>query len=192
MRTIRILAHVSLDGIIQPEGDDDFARGGWSAPFRSPDGAAAVAAAQSPGFDLLLGRRTYDLWATVWPTVKGGPFADALNAATKYVATHRPDSLTWGPAESLGADVFARIRELKAGDGSDLIVWGSTTLTAGLLEQGLADEVVLMVCPVSLGRGLRFFAEDAAPRKLALVSTATTSTGVLINQYRNLGSLRAG
>ncbi len=83
MRKIRIMEHISLDGVIQPEGDDDFANGGWSAPYRSPAGAVALAAVQGTGFDLLLGRRTYDLWAEQWPKVRGGPFADGLNAATK-------------------------------------------------------------------------------------------------------------
>ena len=102
MRKIRIFEHTSLDGVISPPGDSDFAQGGWSAPYRTPAGAAALAEAQGTSFDLLLGRRTYDLWAGSWPKVKGGPFADGLNAATKFVATHRPESLGWGPVGDLG------------------------------------------------------------------------------------------
>jgi len=93
MRKIRIAEHISLDGVIQPGGpdeDSEYAHGGWTAPYRTAEGAAATAEAYGKGFDLLLGRRTYDLWASFWPKVKGGPFADSLNAATKYVATHRP------------------------------------------------------------------------------------------------------
>jgi hypothetical protein len=100
MRKIRMAEHISLDGVIQPGGpneDSDYAHGGWTAPYRTAAGAEAVAQAYGEEFDLLLGRRTYDLWAGFWPKVKGGPFADRLNAATKYVATHRPDSLGWGP-----------------------------------------------------------------------------------------------
>jgi dihydrofolate reductase len=190
MRKIRIMEHISLDGVIQPEGDDEFANGGWSAPYRTPAGAAAVAAAQGTSFDLLLGRRTYDLWAGYWPKVKGGPFADGINAATKYVATHRPDSLTWGPVGNLGADVIEGIRGVKSKDGPDLLVWGSSTLTSVLLEQGLVDEVVLLVYPVLLGRGKRCFSESAGPRELALVSTQTTPTGVLLNTYRHVRLLR--
>ncbi len=190
MRKIRIFEHSSLDGVIQPPGDDDFAQGGWQAPYRTPAGAAALAEAQGTSFDLLLGRRTYDLWAAYWPTVKGGPFANGLNAATKYVATHRPESLGWGPVGDLGEDVMAGVRRVKSTDGPDLIVWGSSTLTSLLLDQGLADEVVLMVYPVLLGRGKRFFSDSASPLELALVSTKTTPTGVLINTYRHLGSLR--
>jgi dihydrofolate reductase len=147
MRKIKILEHISLDGVIQPGGpneDSEYAHGGWTAPYRSAAGAEAVAEAQGKGFDLLLGRRTYDLWASFWPKVKGGPFADSLNAATKYVATHRPDSLGWGPVGDLGADVMEGIRCLKSQDGPDLIVWGSATLTsraarAGIGRRGYAD-----------------------------------------------------
>jgi len=189
MRKIRIMEHVSLDGVISPPGDSDFARGGWSAPYRAPAGAVALGQAQGATFDLLLGRRTYDLWADFWPKVKGGPFADGLNAATKYVATHRPESLGWGPVGDLGTDVMAGVRRVKSTDGPDLVVWGSSTLTSVLLEQGLVDEVVLVVYPVLLGQGKRFFSVSADPRELALVSTKATSTGVLINTYRHVGAL---
>jgi dihydrofolate reductase len=194
MRKIRIFEHISLDGVISPhkrnEGDDDFANGGWTAPYRSPAGAEALAEAQGKGFDLLLGRRTYDLWASYWPKVTSGPFAAGLNAATKYVATHRPESLGWGPIGDLGADILAAVRRVKSQDGPDLIMWGSSTLTSVLLEQALVDEVVLIVYPVLLGRGIRFFSETADPRELALVSTKATSTGVSINTYRHIGSLQ--
>jgi dihydrofolate reductase len=193
MRKIRIAEHISLDGVIQPGGpneDSDYAHGGWTAPYRSAAGAEAVAEAQGKGFDLLLGRRTYDLWASFWPQVKDGPFADSLNAATKYVATHRPDSLGWGPVGDLGADVMEGVRRVKSQDGPDLIVWGSATLTSVLIEQGLVDEVVLVVYPVLLGRGKRCFSESADPRELALVSSKATPSGVLINTYRHVGSVR--
>jgi dihydrofolate reductase len=194
MRKIRIFEHISLDGVIQPGGPgeygDDYAHGGWTAPYRTAAGAAAVAEAQGKGFDLLLGRRTYDLWASFWPTVKTGPFADGLNAATKYVATHRPESLGWGPVKDLGADIIQSVRGIKSKDGPDLIVWGSSTLTSLLLEQGLVDEVVLIVYPVLLGRGKRFFSDSADPRELAFVSTKATPTGVLVNSYRHVGALR--
>ena len=91
MRKIKIIEHISLDGVISPGGPgeygDDYANGGWTAPYRSPAGAAAIVDAQGTGFDLLLGRRTYDLWADYWPKVKGGPFAEGLNAAKKYVVS---------------------------------------------------------------------------------------------------------
>ena len=196
MRKIRIFEHTSLDGVISPdkrnEGDDDFANGGWSAPYRTAAGAAALAEAQGSSFDLLLGRRTYDVWADYWPKITSGPFAKGLNAATKYVATHRPESLGWGPVGDLGADIVEGVRGLKSSDGPDLIVWGSSTLSSVLLERGLFDEVVLIVYPVLLGRGKRFFSDSADPRELALVSTKATPSGVLINTYRHVGSLRTG
>ncbi|HTB82571.1 MAG TPA: dihydrofolate reductase family protein [Candidatus Sulfotelmatobacter sp.] len=166
MRKIRIFEHISLDGVIQPEGDGEFANGGWSAPYRSPAGAEALAAAQGTSFDLLLGRRTYDLWSGHWPKIKGGPFADAINGATKYVATHRPESLAWGPVGNLGTDIIAGVHRLKSTDGPGLLVWGSSTLTPVLLEQGLVDEIVLLVYPLLLGRGKRCFsAARTRPRQ---------------------------
>ena len=194
MRKIRVFAHISLDGVISSGGrgeDSDFAHGGWTAPYRTPAGAAAVAEAQGTTFDLLLGRRTYDLWAGFWPKAPSSPIADGLNAATKYVATHRPESLGWGPVGDLGADLVGGIRGLKSSAGPDLIVCGSTTLTSTLFEQRLVDEVVLIVYPVLLGRGKRFFSDRADPRGLALVGTKATPTGVLLNTYRYVGSLQA-
>jgi dihydrofolate reductase len=191
MRKIRIFEHTSLDGVISPPEDSVFADGGWSAPYRTPAGAASLAERQGKGFDLLLGRRTYDQWASFWPKVKEGPFANGLNAATKYVATHRPESLEWGPVGDLGSDIMEGIRGLKSSDGPDLIVWGSSTLTSVLLEQGLVDDVVLIVYPVLLGWGTRFFSDSVDPRELAFVDSKATPTGVLINTYRHVGSLQA-
>ena len=194
MRKIRIFEHISLDGVISPgapgEYGDDYSNGGWMTPYRDPAGAAAVAEAQGNRFDLLLGRRTYDLWAGYWPKAGDGPFAGPINAATKYVATHRRESLGWGPVGDLGADVIAGVRRVKSTDGPDVIVWGSSTLTSVLLDQGLVDEVVLIVYPVLLGRGKRFFSDSVNPRELALVSTKPTGAGGLVNTYRHVGPLR--
>jgi dihydrofolate reductase len=159
-------------------------------PYFDTDIGEAIVAAQGRSFDLLLGRRTYDIFAGYWPKVENHPLADGLNAATKYVATHRPDSLGWGPVEDLGADIMEGVRGVKSKDGPDLIVWGSSTLTSVLLEQGLVDEVLLLVYPVLLGRGKRFFSDSADPRELALVSTKAAFSGVLMNTYRPVGSLR--
>ncbi len=194
MRKIRIIEQISLDGVIQAPGgrheDGDYAHGGWAMLFFDTAILEAIVAAQGRSFDLLLGRRTYDIWASYWPKAENGPIADGLNAATKYVATHRPDSLGWGPVEDLGADIMEGVRRVKSKDGPDLIVWGSSTLTSVLLEQGLVDEVLLLVCPVLLGRGKRFFSDSADPRELALISTKAASSGVLMNTYRPVGSLR--
>jgi dihydrofolate reductase len=190
MRKVRIMEHVSLDGVIQHENDESFAHANWTTPYRTPAGLAAVVEAYGSSFDLLLGRRTYDAWADFWPQAGDSPMANNLNAATKYVATHRPDSLTWGPVQDLGADILACIRALKATDGPALIICGSSTLTTVLLEQDLVDEVVLLVYPVLLGRGKRLFSDNAEPRELAFVSSQATSTGVLLNTYRHVGALR--
>ena len=190
MRKLRIFEHISLDGVI--EHDDGYMYGAWTAPYRSPAGLAAVLEAQGPSFDLLLGRRTYDLWSGYWPKAGPSPMADRLNSATKYVATHRPDSLGWGPAKDLGVDIIEGVRGLKSKDGPDLIVWGSSTLTSELLGHGLVDEVVLAVSPVLLGRAKRFFSDRVDARELALVSTLATPTGVLLNTYRHVGALRTG
>jgi dihydrofolate reductase len=188
MRKIRIFEHISLDGVI--EHDDGYAYGAWTAPYRSPAGLAALLEAHGTGFDLLLGRRTYDIWAGFWPKAGNSPMADALSAATKYVSTHRPDSLGWGPVKDLGADIIEGVRGIKSKDGPDLLVWGSSTLTSVLLGQGLVEEVVLIVYPVLLGRGKRFFSDSVDARELALISTKATPTGVLMNTYRHVGSLR--
>lgn len=186
MRKLRLFEHISLDGII--EHDAPYVYGAWSAAYRSPEGLVAVLEAQGEQFDLLLGRRTYDRWSDYWPKATSSPMADRLNAATKYVATHRPESLAWGPAKDLGGDMLAGIRKLKATDVPDLILWGSSTLTSLLLAEGLVDEVVLITYPVLLGQGKRLFADRDA-RELAFVSSASTPTGVLMNTYRYVGAL---
>ncbi len=197
MRKIKIIEQISLDGVIQApggrdEGREDYPYGGWSAPYRSTEGGEAIAAAQGKRFDLLLGRRTYDIFAGYWPRAEKGPIADGLNAATKYVATHRPDSLDWGPVEDLGADIVEGVRGVKSKDGPDLIVWGSSTLTSVLLEQGLVDEVLLLVYPVLLGRGKRFFSDSVDPRELALVSTNAMPSGIILSAYKVAGPLKTG
>lgn len=115
--------------------------------------------------------------------------ADRLNAARKYVATHRPESLEWGPFEGIGPDLVDAIRSIKAKDGPNLILSGSSTLTSTLLEHGLADEMVLMVNPVLLGKGKRLFAEGTPPRAFALDSTKALPSGIVINTYKATGSL---
>ena len=160
MRKLKIMEHISLDGVIQVSdgpGDRDFPYGDWTAPYRTPAGLQTVLAMYGETFDLLLGRRTYDLWSGFWPKAPKSPMADRLNAATKYVATHRPESLEWGPFEGIGPDLVNSVRGIKAKDGADLILSGSSTLTSALLEHGLADEVVLLVNPVLLGKGKRLF-----------------------------------
>lgn len=193
MRHLKIIEHISLDGVIQHSQDnDDFPYSDWSAPYRTPAGRDAVMAAHGEGFDLLLGRRTYDIWSGFWPTAPSHPIGDRLNAATKYVATHRAESLAWGPVESLGADIVEGIRRIKSEGERPLILSGSSSLTSLVLEHGLADEVVLIVSPVLLGVGKRFFAEGTPACSLELISTQATPSGVLLNSYKVVGTLKAG
>ena len=192
MRRLRIFEHISIDGVIQvgagPGEEGDFPYGDWSAPYRTPEGFATILAAYGDRFDVLLGRRTYDLWTGFWPKAQG-PMADRLNAATKYVVTHRPESLTWGPSEAV-PDTVDGVRRIKATDGPDLILAGSSTLTSALLEQGLADEVNLLVNPVLLGKGKRFFADDTPARALTLESSRALPSGIVVNSYKVAGSVQ--
>ena len=197
MRTVRIIEHISLDGVIQgpggPEedGENDFNHGGWAFPHHDDEGGAAIVAAQGEGFDLLLGRKTYDIFASYWPK-QAGPMADSLNGARKFVATHRPESLDWGPVESLGSDIAAGVARVKTAGGPDLIVWGSSTLTPLLIAEGLADEVVLLVFPVLIGRGKRIFSDRGAASELKLVSSKATASGVIVSTYKPVGPMRTG
>jgi dihydrofolate reductase len=160
MRTLKLIEHISLDGVIQNSRDGgDFPYTDWSVPYRTPAGRDALLGAHGASFDLLLGRRTYDLWSSFWPTAPSSPFADRLNPAKKYVVTHRPESLAWGPFEAVGPDLVEGVRRIKLQEGPNLVLSGSSTLTSILLEHGLADEVLLIVYPLLLGTGKRFFAQ---------------------------------
>ena len=191
MRKLKIVEHISLDGVIQHSADEnDFPYGDWTAPYRTPAGRDTVLALYGASFDLLLGRRTYDIWSGFWPKAPSSPLSDRLNAATKYVATNRPESLAWGPFEGVGPDIVEDIRRIKSRNGPDLILSGSSTLTSTLLEHGLADEVVLLVYPVLLGKGKRVFAEGTPPRAFELASTKALSSGIVINAYKAAGPLK--
>jgi dihydrofolate reductase len=191
MRKLRIMEHISLDGVIQHSADDDdFPCSDWTAPYRTPAGRDVILAAYGKRFDLLLGRRTYDIWSGFWPRAPHSPMADGLNAATKYVATHRAEGLEWGPFEALGPDLVEDLRRVKAQDGPDLVLSGSSTLTSLLLEHGLADEVLLIVYPVLLGKGKRLFAEGTPPRSFELVGTQALPSGIIVSTYKVAGPLR--
>jgi dihydrofolate reductase len=118
--------------------------------------------------------------------------ADRLNAATKYVATHRPESLGWGPFEALGPDIAEAVRRLKSQDGPDLILWGSSTLTSTLLEEGLADEVLLITYPVLLGKGKRILSEASAAVALEPVNSTAFPSGNSLSRYKVVGRLKTG
>jgi len=191
LRNLRIFEHISLDGVIQASADENnFPYSDWSGPYRTPAGRDMLLARYGEKFDLLLGRRTYDGFSSFWPKAPSSPMADRLNAAKKYVATHRPESLAWGPFEAVGPEIVAGIRRIKLQDGPDLLLMGSSTLTSTVLEHGLADEVVLLVDPVLLGTGKRLFAEGTPARAFELASTTATPTGIIVNSYKPVGPLK--
>src|SRR5215469_4561508 len=138
MRKLKIIEHISLDGVLQITGgpEDDFPYGDWTASFRSPAGLQIVTELYGKTCDVLIGRRTYDVWASFWPKAPKSPMADRLNAATKYVVTHRTESLEWGPFEAIGPDLVDSVRRMKAKNGPDLVVAGSLTLISVLLVHG--------------------------------------------------------
>ena len=193
MRKLTICENISLDSVIQHSTDENnFPYTEWTVPYRTPEGRDLVAATYGEKPDLLLGRRTYDEWSNLWPKATGNPMADRINTATKYVMTHEPDSLAWGPFEAVGPDLVEGVRRIKSQDGPDLVLCGSSTLTSPLLQHGLVDEVLLVVYPVLLGIGKRFFTEGTPPHTFELLNTKTTRTGVLLNHYKVAGPLKIG
>lgn len=188
MRKIRIFEHISLDGVIEQEGD--YIYGAWTTPYRSPEGAAMVFESYGPNFDLILGRSTYDIFSEYWPNAGNFPMAKAINAATKYVATNRPESLKWGPVQGLGDNFTEAVRNLKLTDGNDLIVIGSSTLTSILLSEELADEVTLITYPLLLGKGKRLLSEDFNAQQLEFTGSKVTPTSVQISTYKYVAQLK--
>jgi serine phosphatase RsbU (regulator of sigma subunit)/dihydrofolate reductase len=191
MRKLKIIEHISLDGVIQMTStgpEDDFQYGDWTAQHRSPAGLQIVNEMYG-NRDVLIGRRTYDIWSGFWPKAPKSPMADRLNAATKYVVTHRPESLEWGPFEAIGSDLVDGVRRIKARNGPDVIVTGSLTLISLLLDHGLADEVILLVNPIALGKGKRFFEGGSLPRGFALGSSRALPSGILVNVYKLIPTL---
>ena len=191
MRKLKIIVHISLDGVIQTTSspEDEFPYGDWTAPYRSPAGLQVVNELYGKTCDMLVGRRTYDMLASFWPRAPKSPMADRLNAATKYVVTHRPESLEWRPVEAIGSDLVDSVRRIKAGNGPQLVVTGSSTLISVLLDHGLADEVILLVNPIVLGKGKRFFEGGSLPRGFALGSSMALPAGILVNVYKLIPTL---
>ncbi|BCG71534.1 dihydrofolate reductase [Mesorhizobium sp. 113-1-2] len=197
MRKIIAATFVSLDGVMQAPGGPEedpvggFSFGGWTFHYFDEVGGAAMEELFSKPFALLLGRRTYDIFAAYWPYQKD-PIADAFNPATKYVATHRPDTLTWQNTQWLGPDIVAALRRLSQEDGPDLLIQGSADLIQTLLANGLIDEIRLMIFPLVLGKGKRLFGDDAMPAAFKLAKSQTSSTGVIIATYERAGEIEVG
>lgn len=209
MRKIVTSAFISLDGVIQapggPEEDTSggFQHGGWVAGLWDETVASAMDELFSQPFDLLLGRRTYDIFASYWPLVDMNPastrfnefdrqIAETFNAVTKYVATHRPESLSWQNSLSLGPDVVATLRKLKSEDGPTLLTQGSSVLIQTLLKHDLIDEFRLIIFPLTLGPGKRLFGEGTQPAAFKLGKSITSPNGVLITDYQSAGAVKTG
>jgi len=191
-RTLVVLEHLSLDGVIQgPGGPDEdpsggFTLGGWSGLYSDPLLGAQVGTQMKQKFDLLLGRRTFEIWEPYWP--HHPEVWPEVNAATKYVASRTRTSSDWGPTLFLGGEVADEVRRLKAQPGPDLHVWGSSQLVQELLRHGLVDEFWLMLYPVVLGSGKRLFAPGAVPTSFRVVDSLTTPRGVLVVRYHRAES----
>jgi dihydrofolate reductase len=195
MRNIIAITHVTLDGVMQAPGGpgedpaNGFTHGGWAMPFM--DDSQAIDEIIAGEFDLLLGRRTYDIFAGYWPKHADNPIGKAFNKATKYVATRRHDPLDWKTSVRIGGDdIVEQLRRLKASDGPPLHIWGSSNLLQTLTAAGLVDEYYLWVFPLILGKGKRLFENGVPPRSFTLVKTRSTSSGVLLNTYRPAGPVK--
>ena len=194
MRKIIAITQVTVDGVMQapggPEEDpsNGFTHGGWAMPFGDDVLSQVIDETIAGEFAMLLGRRTYDIFAGYWPN-QSGRIAKAFNKATKYVVTRSCDQLDWKTSQRIGGDVVDEIRRLKASDGPVLHIWGSSELLQTLFAADLVDEYRLWVAPVVVGKGKRLFENGVPPRGLSLVATRSTPKGVLINTYRLAGAL---
>lgn len=203
MRKIVVAVFVSVDGVMQaPGGPDedrsgDFAHGGWVAGYFDEVVGASVGEAFARPFDLLLGRKTYDIFAAHWPRItdpkaEDYPIAETFNRVRKYVLTHRPDALPWSHSEALKGDPAAAIRNLKREDGPDLLTQGSSELLHLLFAHDLVDELHLLTFPILLGKGKRVFDGKGAPAGLRLASSRTSPNGVVIGTYARHGEVKTG
>jgi dihydrofolate reductase len=189
---------LTLDGVMQapggPEEDptDGFEHGGWSVNYWDDLMGQRMGEFMGKPFDLLLGRKTYEIFAAHWPRVTDDPAADALNSATKYVASRTLDRVDWSNSTLIEGDVAEEVAKLKEGSGPEIQVHGSSDLIQTLLEHDLVDEFGLWIFPVVLGSGKRLFADGAIPAGLKLVDSQTSTTGVLIARYERAGDLQYG
>jgi dihydrofolate reductase len=199
MRNIHVLTFVSMDGVMQgpggPEEDTSggFDHGGWTVGYFDEVVGQEMTKEMGHPFDLLLGRRTYDIFASHWPQVKE-PGADlGINKAVKYVATNRPLSTTWNDtAIRLEGDLVEAIRRVKAGSGPELQVHGSGTLIQTLLSNDLVDRLWLKIFPVTIGSGRKLFADGTRHAGFALEESSASPSGVIIAKYRRAGDVKSG
>jgi dihydrofolate reductase len=197
MRKLIVLTFITLDGVMQapggPEEDTsgDFKFGGWSVGYFDDLVGNAMAEQMGHPFDLLLGRKTYDIFASYWPQATDET-GRAINSATKYVVSHRPVSLDWKTTVLIDGDVVEKIKKLKAEDGPELQVHGSGNLIQTLLKNDLVDELWLKTFPVALGSGKRLFAEGTMPAGFTLLQSAVSPSGVVVASYARAGAVKQG
>jgi dihydrofolate reductase len=198
MRKIIAATFISLDGVMQAPGGPEedpaggFKFGGWTFHYWDDAMGAVMGETFSKPYALLLGRNTYDIFAAHWPHQKDDPIAESFNAVTKYVATHRPDTLSWQNSRPLGPDVVATLRKLKQEDGPDLLLQGSSELIQTLLANDLIDEISLLIFPLVLGKGKRLFGQGTMPAAFKLTRSRASSTGVIMATYERSGEIRTG
>lgn len=197
MRTIRAATFVSIDGVMQapggPEEDPSggFRYGGWNFPWWDEALERLMGDAMGEAYDLLLGRRTYEIFAAHWP-YQDDEIGRAFNAANKYVAAGPETPLDWANSHRLEGDVPAAVRALKATDGPDLLIHGSSELTQSLLAHDLIDRMTILTFPIVLGPGKRLFDERGRPHVWELVSSGVSSTGVIVATYSRGGEVPTG
>ena len=198
MKKIIVLEHISLDGVIQapggPEEDpsDGFAYGGWAAPYHDRDEAIETAFNKmlSMPIDLLLGRKTFEIWESFWP--QHGDIWPRVNTATKYVASNTRTSSEWQPSVFLNGDIAEKIAQLKQEQGPDLHVWGSGDLLQTLMKHDLVDVFWLMIFPITLGSGKRLFADGTIPAAFKVTESIVGSNGVIHLTYERAGAITTG
>jgi dihydrofolate reductase len=197
MRKVVAVTQMTLDGVMQapggPEEDPSggFEQGGWSVNYWDEVLEQAIGEAMARPFDLLLGRKTYEIFAAHWPYDEG-PIADHLNSATKYVASRTLERLDWTNSTLIEGEVETMVPQLKAEDGPELQVHGSSELLQTLLAHELIDEFRLSIFPVVVGPGKRLFGEATVPVGLTLVDSKVTTAGVIIATYRPAGRIQRG
>jgi dihydrofolate reductase len=198
MRKVIVMVFTSLDGVVQAPGGPNedrsggFALGGWSVNLWDDMMNQASESFMEGSFDLLLGRGTYDIFASHFPFTPADPVAQKFTAATKFVATHRPLTTSWANTVILEGDVSAAVRALKASNGPELQVHGCPGLAQTLQEQSLVDEYRIWTFPVLLGKGKRLFEGMAQSASLHLDRSIVSSTGVVISTYSLAGAVRTG
>lgn len=198
MRKIVMLTFVSLDGVMQapggPEEDTSggFKHGGWTVHYWNEFSGDIMTEQMSVPFDLLLGRKTYDIFAAYWPKQDPASLGAPFNKATKYVVSGSSPKLDWKKSVLIDGDVVARLKELKQQDGPMLQVHGSGNLIQTLLKNDLVDELWLKIFPITLGKGKRLFAEGTMPAAFELIDSKTSPSGVIFANYKRSGELKTG